>query len=222
MQLILASASPARLEVLRNAGVDVVAMPAQVDEDVVLSKLTSATPAEKVRKLAEVKALDLLGSARKDTIHAQIGSFGVEEEQDAVYILGCDSMFEFEGNVYGKPHTAENAVALFNKLTGKSGVLHTGMALICAQSYTDTSQEMRSRTVSAVVNFAQMTDAEIAQYVDTGEPLEVAGGFAIDGRGGAFIESIQGDYSAIVGVSVNALREMLKEYHEDIANFWTP
>ena len=119
-------------------------------------------------------------------------------------VLGCDSTFEFEGKSLGKPETRDKAIARAKQLSGKSGILHTGHCLI------DTKQQIElSERSSAKVNFAKMSDDEIEDYVNTGEPLKVAGGFTLDGNSAPFINSIEGDPSGIIGLSLPLLRRMI-------------
>lgn len=188
VRFVLASASPARLATLRAAGVRPEVIVSGVDEDAI----TADTSTDLVQALATAKAravaFRLSGSA---------------------LVLGCDSMLEFEGETVGKPGSAEQAVARWQRLSGKTGVLHTGHALL------ELGDGAVRRTVQAVasteVAFAELAPEEIEAYVGTGEPLNVAGGFTIDGLGGWFVESIVGDHHNVVGLSLPLLRRMLAE-----------
>lgn len=188
VRFVLASASPARLKTLRAAGVHPEVIVSGVDEDAIKAD----TGAELVQALATAKA------------HAVAGRLA-----GSALVLGCDSMLEFDGETVGKPGSAEQAVARWQRLSGKTGVLHTGHTLLELRN-----GEVR-RTVAAVasteVRFASLTDSEITAYVGTGEPLNVAGGFTIDGLGGWFVESIAGDHHNVVGLSLPLLRRMLGE-----------
>jgi septum formation protein len=149
--------------------------------------LASLSPAELVIALAILKAHTVRDKAPKNSL-----------------ILGCDSTFEFEGNSLGKPITRDNAIERCKQLSGKTGYLHTGHCLI------DLEQEIElSERSTAKVQFAQMTDAEIIDYVDSGEPLNVAGGFTLDGLSAPFITKIEGDPSGIIGLSLPLLRKMI-------------
>jgi septum formation protein len=119
-------------------------------------------------------------------------------------IIGCDSTFEFEGKSLGKPGSKENAIARCKQLSGKSGYLHTGHCVIDLKNGIELSERSTSK-----VQFAQMTDAEINDYVDSGEPLNVAGGFTLDGLSAPFITNIEGDPSGIIGLSLPLLRKMV-------------
>ena len=188
VRFVLASASPARLKTLRAAGVHPEVIVSGVDEDAIKAD----TGVELVQALATAKA------------HAVAGRLA-----GSALVLGCDSMLEFDGETVGKPGSAEQAVARWQRLSGKTGVLHTGHTLLELRD-----GEVR-RTVAAVasteVRFASLTDDEITAYVGTGEPLNVAGGFTIDGLGGWFVESIAGDHHNVVGLSLPLLRRMLAE-----------
>lgn len=126
-------------------------------------------------------------------------------------VVGCDSVLELDGAIYGKPASPDEAVANWRRMRGRAGVLHSGHCVI------DTSSgKSVGETASTVVHFADVTDAEIAAYVATGEPLHVAGAFKIDGLGGAFVERIDGDHHAIVGLSLPLLRRLVGE----LGVFW--
>ncbi|HUR74166.1 MAG TPA: Maf family protein [Sporichthya sp.] len=182
--LILASASPARLATLRRAGLNPDVIVSDVDEDGVFG----ATPAATAELLAVMKA---------EAVVARV------EPVPGTVVLGCDSLLELDGAALGKPGTAEAAIERWQAMRGRSGALHTGHCLI------EPASGLRAvATASTTVRFASVTDAEIEAYVATGEPLRVAGAFTIDGRGGAFVEGIDGDHSNVVGVSLPLLRRM--------------
>lgn len=183
--IVLASASPSRHRLLASAGITPNVVISGVDEeDPAYSQLS---PRELVIALAIVKA------------HT------VKEKIDyPAIIIGCDSTFEFEGESLGKPMTAENAIARAKKLSGKSGVLHTGHCFID----TDRGIEI-SDVVSTQVHFTKMSDEEIEGYVATGEPLNVAGGFTLDGLSAPLIAGIEGDPSNVIGLSLPLLRNAM-------------
>jgi septum formation protein len=184
MRFVLASASPARLRTLRSAGVEPEVIVSGVDEDAI----TADSAAELVQVLAEAKA------------------GAVADLCPAALVLGCDSLLEFGGRALGKPGTAAEAINRWRELSGGTGVLHTGHALI------DTGTGRRlGRVASTEVQFAQVTEAEIAFYVASGEPLNVAGAFTIDGLGGWYVEAIRGDHHNVVGLSLPLLRSLLAE-----------
>ncbi|GAA2802104.1 Maf family nucleotide pyrophosphatase [Kribbella solani] len=195
MRFVLASASPARLKTLRGAGIEPIVIVSGVDED----HITAESPGELARLLATLKARAVIANL---TDHATV--------------LGCDSVLEFDGVAYGKPGTPEVARERLRMMRGRSGVLHTGHCLIDTAS----KQELRE-LASTTVHFAEMTDAEIDAYVATGEPLVVAGSFTVDGFGGPFVSSIEGDYHNVVGLSLPLLRRMLAEVGIAWPELWT-
>ena len=194
-RFVLASASPARLKTLRGAGVEPEVIVSGVDED----HITAETPGELARLLASLKARAVVA--------------GLDEHAT---VLGCDSVLEFDGVAYGKPGTPEVARERLRSLRGRSGVLHTGHCLID----TNAKQELRE-LASTTVHFADLTDEEIDAYVATGEPLEVAGSFTVDGLGGPFVSVIEGDYHNVVGLSLPLLRRMLIEVGIPWPALWT-
>ena len=196
MQLVLASASPARLATLRSAGIDPVVIVSGVDE----TQLDGLPPAELALQLAELKCGAV---AARDDVPAQ------------ALVLGCDSVLELGGEALGKPESAEVAIERWREMRGRSGVLHTGHCLREAAT-----GRVAAATASTTVHFADVTDEEIAAYVATGEPLWVAGAFTIDGLGGAFVESIEGDHHNVVGVSLPLLRGLVVELGHSWTALW--
>ncbi|WBB63525.1 Maf family protein [Streptomyces sp. WMMC500] len=193
--LVLASQSPARLALLRQAGLAPEVVVSGVDEDAV----TAATPAELALVLAEAKAAAVAG----------------RPEAAGALVVGCDSVLELDGRALGKPADAEDATARWKSMRGRSGVLQTGHCVI------DTASGRRtSATAGTVVRFGEPSDAEIAAYVATGEPLYVAGAFTIDGRSSAFIDGIDGDHGNVVGISLPLLRRLLAELGVQITDLW--
>src|SRR5688500_17028313 len=137
------------------------------------------------------------------------------EAAERVVVLGCDSVLEFDSDVLGKPADAVDAIARWKRMRGRSGILHTGHCLI------DVTVGVRAEAVaSATVHFADTSDAEIAAYVATGEPLNVAGAFTIDGLGGWFVEGVVGDPGTVVGVSLPLLRRLLAQLGIGIEDLW--
>ena len=182
---VLASGSPSRKKLLESIGIYPEVIVSGVDEE--LPEIAALPAAEMVIALAIMKA---------QTVAAQLKSQGV----DAI-VIGCDSTFEFNGESLGKPETVERATARATALRGKSGLLHTGHCFISTAKnleYTDLS--------TSLVHFAEMTDEEIDTYVASGEPLQVAGGFTLDGLSAPFIDRIDGDPSGIIGLSLSTLR----------------
>jgi nucleoside triphosphate pyrophosphatase len=199
-RLLLASASPARLRILRAAGIEPVVKPSDVDERSVRDYLR----AERGALSAPAEALEL-ARAKAEAVAA--GVMGL-------VVLGCDSVLELDGTAYGKPAGPDEAVQRWSRMRGRSGVLHTGHWVIDRR---DSSSPSRAAVASTTVHFADITDNEIAAYVATGEPLDVAGAFTIDGLGGAFVERIAGDPANVVGLSLTVLRRLLA----DLGVSWT-
>jgi len=182
-RIVLASASTSRRRLLESAGLKPTIMVSHVDEETEF--FNSMTPPDMVIALAITKA---------HTIREQIDFPAI--------IIGCDSTFEFEGLSLGKPATPEIAIERASRVRGNSGLLHTGHCII------DTSKDKEiSSIVTTKVTFDDMTDSEIKDYVASGEPLHVAGGFTLDGFSSPFIPSIEGDYTNVVGVSMPFLRK---------------
>jgi septum formation protein len=197
--VILASASPARLATLRGAGLDPEVVVSGVDE----TDDSAGSVGELVATLARRKAEAVSGLR--------------QAEERPTVILGCDSLLELDGTGYGKPGTAAQATRRWARMSGRSGILHTGHHLILRRG---TAVSTRTRTVSTTVHFAALSGAEIDAYVATGEPLAVAGAFTIDGLGGAFVTGIEGDHHNVVGVSLPVLRTMLAELGVPWTSLW--
>jgi septum formation protein len=195
-RLVLASASPARRALLTAAGIDADVLVSGVDESAV-----EADDAYTLSlSLARMKARAVAARLPADP---------------GVLVLGCDSVLAFDGEVLGKPADAAEAVKRWQAMRGRSGVLHTGHHL------TELSSGRHAEGVGAtVVHFADVTDQEIEAYVVTGEPLQVAGAFTIDGRGGAFVERIDGDPGNVIGLSLPLLRRLLDELGLSITELW--
>jgi septum formation protein len=208
--LVLASASPARLATLRAAGVDPVVVVSGVDESVV----QEADPALLVVRLAELKAHAVTGRVT-GPVEAP-GEGPVDGAGDARWVLGCDSMLALDGDVLGKPADTADAVRRWHRMRGRSGVLHTGHVLVDLRL-----GRQLTRSVATTVHFADVTDEEVDAYVATGEPLQVAGAFTLDGLGGAFVTGLEGDHHNVVGLSLPALREMFAELGVRWTDLWT-
>ena len=193
--LVLGSASPARLATLRAAGLAPVVRVSDVDEDAEVRRAGVTDPADVVLLLARAKAERVAAAP--------------ELPGDAL-VLGCDSVLDLDGEPLGKPGTPEVATERWRRMRGRSGTLVTGHWLVDARDPEDGGTGGALGAVaSTVVHFADVTDAEIDAYVATGEPLAVAGAFTVDGLGGAFVRGVEGDFHAVVGVSLPLLRDLV-------------
>ena len=195
-RVVLASASPARLATLRAAGLDPEVVVSGVDESAVATTDPTALSVELARLKAHAVADRLSGPP--------------------ALVVGCDSVLELDGEVHGKPGTAEVATARWRAMRGRAGVLHTGHCVVDTATGHQVLRDART-----VVRFSALSDEEIAAYVATGEPLAVAGAFTIDGLGGAFVDGIEGDPHTVVGISLPLLRQMLAELGVAWHELWT-
>ncbi|MFK4067259.1 nucleoside triphosphate pyrophosphatase [Streptomyces sp. NPDC029674] len=194
-RLVLASQSPARLGLLRQAGLAPEVIVSGVDED----KVSAPTPAELALALAEAKA----------------SVVAARPEAKGALVVGCDSVLELDGEALGKPADAEEATARWKSMRGRAGVLQTGHCV-----YDTASGRYASATASTVVRFGEPSDDEIAAYVATGEPLHVAGAFTLDGRSAPFVDGIEGDHGNVIGLSLPLLRRLLAELGVGITELW--
>jgi septum formation protein len=195
MRFVLASASPARLDTLRRAGVEPEVIVSGIDED----SITADDVASLVAELARAKAT------------------AVAAGQSNAIVLGCDSLLELDGQPLGKPGTVDAARNRWRQMRGRTAWLRTGHHLIDV-----VNGRTAARTIGTTVHFADVTDAEIETYCGTGEPTAVAGAFTIDGLGGWFVSSIEGDPHNVVGLSLPVLREMLHEIGHDLSAIGYP
>jgi septum formation protein len=191
--VVLASASPARLAALRGAGLEPEVIVSGVDE----SAYTAGTPAQLAGLLAEAKAA------------------AVASGLDAGLVIGCDSLLDLDGRALGKPASAAQAAEYWREMSGRTGTLVTGHCVINA----GTGQ--RACAVGATrVRFGTPSEEEIAAYIASGEPLAVAGAFTLDGRGGWFVEGIDGDHGTVLGVSLPVLRRLLASLGVRVTTLW--
>ncbi|MER7505287.1 nucleoside triphosphate pyrophosphatase [Nonomuraea pusilla] len=191
--IVLASASPARLALLRNAGLDPKVIVSGVDEDA----FTAHSPAALSLVLAKAKAEK------------------VASELDEGLVIGCDSILELDGRPYGKPADADEARERWRLLRGRTARLVTGHCLIDVAA-----GRQAAEVATTVVRFGQPTQEEVDAYVATGEPLGLAGAFSIEGRGGWFVEGIEGDHGNVLGISLPLLRDLFDELGYTVTSFW--
>ena len=207
--LLLASASPARLGVLRSAGLDPSVTVSGVDEDALLAA-SAGTPQQRIRELAEAKA---------DAVTQRLARGGLPDITDAdVVVVGCDSMLLIDGELAGKPADADQAKALWKQMAGRDGTLITGHALRRVAG--GTMLAAASGTRSSIVRMGRPTPAEIDAYVATGEPMNVAGALTIDGYGGWFVDGVDGDPSNVLGISLPLTRQLLAEVGISVTDLW--
>ncbi len=201
---ILASSSPARRRLLKLVGIEPIVCPSNFDE----SSITLESPAELVQALALEKAKVVRQQIMKNT-----GCVTLDTQ--SALILGCDSVLWVDGEIYGKPSDKAEAIAHLQHMRGKSGELYTGHALIDTYRH-----KTLVRCQVTVIDFALVNDRQIEEYVQTGEPMKCAGCFALDGKGGLFVERIKGCHSNVIGLSLPLLRQMVESLGYDIVDFW--
>ena len=201
VRVVLASASPARLRTFRAAGLRPEVLVSGVDE----SAVTADRPPHLAGRLARLKA---------ETAAARLGP-----DPRPTVIIGGDSLLELDGAAYGKPGSVAEAASRWRRMRGRSGVLHTGHHVLLRR---DGAEQARSAVASTTVHFADLSDVEIAAYVATGEPLQVAGAFTVDGLGGPFVTRIEGDHHNVVGISLPLLRDLLGDLGLAWTDLWDP
>jgi septum formation protein len=194
LRFILASASPARRQLLKTIGIEAEVQPSRFDE----STIETANPIDLVQKLAFEKARL------------------IAQQHSSALVLGCDSVMTLEGEIFGKPQDRAEAIARWRQMRGRTGELYTGHALF--DLYQNRTIVRHQKTV---VEFALVSDHQIESYVDTREPLQCAGCFALDGKGGLFVEQIHGCHSNVIGLSLPLLRQMLTDLSYDVTDFWS-
>lgn len=194
-KFVLASASPARRQLLQSAGIKPLVCQSNFDE----SQIQIADPAELVQTLAYHKAKSV-----------------AEKFPEPALVLGCDSVLALGGEIHGKPANPTEAIARWQKMRGQTGQLFTGHALIDLEQDKTLVRHQITR-----VDFAPISDRQIAAYAATEEPLQCAGCFALDGRGGLFVDKIDGCHSNVIGLSLPLFRQMLDALGYDVTDFWS-
>jgi septum formation protein len=206
--VVLASASPARLALLRAAGLDPLVRVSHVDEPALEAELAArgrTDPGDVCAALAAAKARAIADEVRGDLPGA--------------LVIGCDSVLDLDGVALGKPADAQEAVDRWRAMRGRTGVLRTGHTVVALGTEPDTDH-VSSEVASTRVTFAALDDVTIAAYVASGEPLHVAGAFTLDGLGGAFVERIDGDPSTVVGLSLPLLRRLVESTGTRWVDLW--
>ena len=206
-RVVLGSASTGRRRVLRSAGIDPLIAVSGVDEDAAIAALGAhPDPATVVTTLARAKA------------DAVVRELDAEVTADCV-VIGCDSMLYVNGELRGKPGTPEQARRQWNSMAGKPGSLFTGHCVIRMRD----AQVLRTETAAEVttVRFGVPTEDELAAYIASGEPLNVAGGFTIDGLGGWVIDADEGDPSNVVGLGLSVTRRLLESVGLSVGDLWS-
>lgn len=207
--VVLASASPARLGLLRAAGIEPVVRVSDVDEPAIEAGLAAqgrTDPMDVASTLAAAKA--------------RVVADLVRDEHPGSVVIGCDSVLDLDGVALGKPADADEAVRRWHAMRGRSGQLRTGHTVVLLGATAELDR-VESAVASTYVSFADLDDATIDAYVATGEPLRVAGAFTLDGIGSAFVERIDGDPSNVVGLSLPLLRRMLESLGVHWPTLWT-
>lgn len=205
-RVVLGSASTGRLRVLRQAGIEPLVVVSDVDEDALIASLDPETPPEAVvLKLANAKALSVAAKLPADVA------------ADCV-VIGCDSMLYLNGSLRGKPGTIDAARDQWTEMSGSVGHLLTGHTLLRLTDGVITHTQ--GETGSTAVHFGRPSRDELSAYLETGEPIHVAGAFTLDGYGGFFIDRIEGDPSSVIGISLPLVRQMIAATGVSIADLW--
>jgi len=205
-RVVLASASPGRRKVLRQAGIDPLVVISGVDEDAVVARLDpDATPGDVTTALAAAKA-DAVAHILDPAVAA-----------DCV-VIGCDSMLYRDGKLVGRPASADAARVGWQQMAGKSGCLYTGQSVIRLQDKMITYRA--ADHTCTTVHFGVPSSVDLSAYVESGEPTAVAGGFTLDGLGGWFIDGVDGDPSAVIGIGLAMTRRLLEGAELSITDLW--
>ena len=204
LKFVLASASSARRRLLQLIGIEAIVQPSHFDE----SLIEETHPGILVQSLARKKATIVADQVRQNT---------PMNTPTNTLVLGCDSVLFLGGEIHGKPKDAADAIQRWRQMRGQKGELYTGHALIDLQH-----NRVLVHTAITNVFFAEINDREIEAYVATGEPLHCAGCFALEGRGGLFVEKLEGCHTNVIGLSLPLFRRMLRELGYNISDFWAP
>ncbi|MGD1849482.1 MAG: nucleoside triphosphate pyrophosphatase [Cyanophyceae cyanobacterium] len=218
---VLASASPARRRLLSKVGIEAAVCPSNFDE----SQVMVFDPGELVQVLAKCKAATVVERLRKEEEmrRSLLGS----DQPGPTVVMGCDSVLLVNGEVYGKPRDGDEAIARWKAMRGQVGSLYTGHVLfgvnLSSRALADNvgEEQMVGRSQVTRVYFGNPSDGQIAAYVGTGEPLQCAGCFALEGKGGIFVERLEGCHTNVIGLSLPLLRHLLADLGYDATIFWS-
>lgn len=208
MRFVLASTSPARLTLLRSAGLSPEITAPGVDEDA----LVASIEAERGEALTAPDLVQTLARAKAEAVALLL------EVSEPTLVFGGDSAFEISGQIHGKPHTPERARDRWIAQNGRTGTLWSGHWIVLVSPGREPIGV--GRVAAARVSFAELTEQEIDAYIATGEPLAVAGAFTVDSLGGPFIKHVEGDPSTVVGLSLSTLRELVRELGVEWTALW--
>ncbi len=213
---VLASSSPSRLSLLRNAGIEPVVFRPQVDEHAVVERVSPQSVVDEVALLAQTKAKAVINVLAKDPHEELIGS------ADTCVLIACDSLLELDGESVGKPGDTQATTEVWKRLRGRSAVLHTGHYIaVLRPGHTGWDLVDHADAVgSTVLHTAPVSDEEIAAYCATGEPFHVAGALTIDGYGAAFVESLEGDHTNVIGLSIPLARTLITKLGVNWPDLW--
>lgn len=204
--VVLASASAGRLAVLRGAGIEPVVLVSGIDEDAVRTAHTGESPGAVIQAIAEAKGEAVVREHASDPVMTRS------------LVISGDSMLLLDGELQGKPHTRDEMLRRWALQMGRTGELITGHAVLRVEAGRIAARA--SGHISTMVTMGRPSRAELEAYAATGEPLEVAGAFTIDGLGGWFVESIDGDPSCVVGLSLPLVRRLLAEIGVTVTDLW--
>ena len=206
-RIVLASTSPARLALLKAAGIDPEVIHPQVDEELLTLEAKKANPS-----LSTSQMVQLLAKAKAEAV-------ALLPESKGALVLGGDSSLDFDGESLGKPHDPQIAIERWSRLRGNSGDLYSGHWLI-DNRFDQAGVRAVGEVSSTKVFFSNLSDQEVEAYVASGEPLKVAGAFTIDGLGGAFLDRIEGDAHTVIGLSLRVLRQLTQELGFEYTSLW--
>ncbi|MGX6451255.1 Maf family protein [Brevibacterium paucivorans] len=213
---VLASSSPSRLSLLRQAGIEPVVIRPEVDEHAVVERVAPGSVVEEVALLAQTKASAVINALAQDPHE------GLIDSADTCVLIACDSLLELDGESVGKPGNAQATTEVWKRLRGKSAVLHSGhsIALLRRGSLGWSLVDQEDAVGSTTIRTAHISDEEIVAYCETGEPFHVAGALTIDGYGSAFVESLEGDHTNVIGLSIPLARTLVTKLGVSWPDLW--